>query len=168
MKISSAAKRGLGIAGAVALLAGCSGGMQSALAPSSGSAANARHVSAQALHGVSPTAMKREIRTTKSKGASWSKVRPNTNNSLLYVTNTGNGTVTFYSYANGQGSLALQGTLTGFAYPGQPCSDKAGNVFIPDYSLNVTVEYAHGGTTPIQTLPDGGTGCSVDKSTGNL
>lgn len=168
MKIPSAAKRGLGIAGVVALLAGCSGGTQSALTPSSGGAPNVRHVSAQALHGVSPSAVKREIRTTKSKGASWSKVRPNANNSLLYVTNTGNGTVTFYSYANGQGSLALQGTLTGFIYPGQPCSDKNGNVFIPDYSAGETFEYAHGGTTPIQTLFVGGTGCSVDKSTGNL
>jgi len=89
--------------------------------------------------------------------------------SLLYVTDPGAGAVDFYTYHNGTG-LTLQGQLFGFGYPAQPCSDKAGNVFIPDYTLLTITEFAHGGTTPIQTLLGGisPTSCSIDKTTGNL
>lgn len=89
--------------------------------------------------------------------------------SLLYITDPGAGSVNFYTYHNGSG-LVLQGQIFGFGYPAQPCSDKSGNVFVPDYILATVTEFAHGGTTPIQTLIDPGTptGCSVDKTTGNL
>jgi hypothetical protein len=90
--------------------------------------------------------------------------------SLLYITNQGNGTATVYTYRNG-GGLVLQGTLTGFHQPAQPCVDKAGDVFIPDYLASTITEYAHGGKTPIAVLADPfglPTGCSVDQITGNL
>lgn len=53
------------------------------------------------------------------------------------------------------------------------CSDKNGNVFIPSYYGGAKIiEYAHGGTSPIATLPDSTEGypfaCSVDATTGNL
>jgi hypothetical protein len=63
------------------------------------------------------------------------------------------------------------------AVPNQPqglCADKAGDVFvttsIPNSSSSYVYEYAHGGTRPIATLADPGTGngCAVDPVTGNL
>ncbi len=164
MNVSRAATGAFGIAAAIGLLAGCSGGSQSALAPSSGTASGARAMVRSGK--VSPTTVKRSTAGAISHGKSWA-VKGAAGNSLLYITNTGNGTVTFYAYHNGTVG-ALAGTLTGFSYPGQPCVDKAGNVYIPDYLLSNVQEYAHGGTTPLQVLVPGGTGCSVDKTTGNL
>jgi hypothetical protein len=80
---------------------------------------------------------------------------------LLYVA-TGND-VYVLSYPKGKfvGSLSVTGNNL--------CADKAGNVFIPtsDYEI---LEYAHGGTSPIQTLAAGDLplGCAIDPGTGNL
>jgi phage terminase large subunit-like protein len=66
--------------------------------------------------------------------------------------------------------------LTGFAgSPRGECVDKKGDVFITvlapakSQASNI-VEYAHGGTMPINTFSDewGPIGCSVDPTTGNL
>src|SRR5579871_5251079 len=73
--------------------------------------------------------------------------------SLLYVSNQGNGSVTAYTYVNG-GGLVLVGTLTGFSKPTGMCTDNAGNVWIPDYGTRLISEYAHGGTTPIFTIKE--------------
>ena len=104
------------------------------------------------------------------RGASWAKPNSAAQPSLLYVTNI-TGTVTFYAYQNGN-NLSLQGTLTGFGFPGQPCVDQTGDVFIPDASANTIVEFAHGGTVPLHVLQTGQysepLACSIDKLTGNL
>lgn len=89
------------------------------------------------------------------------------NGDLLYVSNQGNGTVTVYSYA----TRKLVGTLSGFSMPAGLCSDASGDVWITDEGDSDIVEYAHGGTTPINTLSDGSEEpfeCSVDSKTGNL
>jgi hypothetical protein len=86
---------------------------------------------------------------------------------LLYVSNPGNNTVTVYAYR----SRKLVGTLKGFSDPSGLCSDAAGNVWITNQGEYDIIEYAHGGTEPINTLDDSGeqpSGCSVDKTTGNL
>jgi hypothetical protein len=161
----------LGALGAVAMLSACSGGSQSGVSPTSGVMPNGVHSANQAMVGkVSPAWFNGAANAHRNTGKSWSKVAPNSTLALLYVTDPGSGTVEFYDYARGHVS-SLQGTLTGFSYPGQPCVDKAGDVFIPDYALGTVTEFAHGGTTPIQTLTDtfgGPTGCSIDNSTGNL
>ncbi len=89
---------------------------------------------------------------------------------LLYVSD-GVSKVYVYTYPRGR----LEGTLTGFIYPGGECVDSAGDVFItassdPSVSSSTIYEYAHGGTTPIATLNDPGVarGCAVDPTTGNL
>jgi hypothetical protein len=87
--------------------------------------------------------------------------------SLLYVSSVLTNDVYVYSYPKG----TLEGTLTGFSTPYGLCSDSAGNVWIVNDAVNEIVEYAHGGSTPIATLPDPNEypeGCSVDPTTGNL
>jgi hypothetical protein len=86
---------------------------------------------------------------------------------LLYVSNPGNDTVTVYGYQ----SRKLVGTLDGFSSPAGLCADTAGDVWITNEGEHDVIEYAHGGTQPIQTLDDGSeqpSACSVDKTTGNL
>ena len=68
-------------------------------------------------------------------------------------------------------SRKLVGTLDGFSNPAGLCADTAGDVWITNEGEHDVIEYAHGGTQPIQTLDDGSeqpSACSVDKKTGNL
>jgi len=97
-----------------------------------------------------------------SKGAS--------DSDLLYVSNTGDDTFLTYVFVFSYPSGTLVGTLTGFENPGALCVDKVGDVFVPDQNAPDIVEYAHGGTTPIQTLQetDRPTACAIDPTTGNL
>jgi hypothetical protein len=85
---------------------------------------------------------------------------------LLYVTNSGSGTVTVYTYPK----LSYAGELTGFQQPSFDCADKSGNVWIVDYDAGTATQYAHGGTTPINQLSDltEPYACSVDPKSGNL
>lgn len=91
--------------------------------------------------------------------------------SLLYVSNLGSSQVTVYTYLNGAG-LLLVGTLKKFSYPTGMCTDKAGDVWIPDAGTGNVYEYAHGGSTPIDTIEQTGNSrpydCSVDPNTGEL
>ena len=93
------------------------------------------------------------------------------NDDLLYVSDLLAQVVDIYTYRHGH---KLVGTLTGFFNPEGLCVDKAGDVWVTnDTSLGVhqITEYAHGGTTPIQTLndPDGrANGRSVNPKTGDL
>ena len=126
-----------------ALLAGC-GGTQGALsvAPSSVTA-NVAHVS----HGTSWMA-------PEAKG-----------DDLLYATNSAD--VEVYSLPRRR----HVGRLTGFQGADGACVDGQGNVYIVDFDGSDIVEYAHGGTNPINTLADPNAypeGCSVDPTTGNL
>lgn len=84
---------------------------------------------------------------------------------LLYVSNLSE--VNVYSYPQDE----LQGRLTGFSQAGGECSDRKGDVFITDGGTGTIVEYAHGGTSPLETLTSTATqpnGCAIDSRTGNL
>ncbi len=83
---------------------------------------------------------------------------------LLYVADDAVGVYVF-TYPQGQ----LVGQI-GVDSPFGICSDKAGNVFIPDSMDSKVVEYAHGGTSPIATLYPNAQPfyCSVDPASGNL
>jgi hypothetical protein len=86
---------------------------------------------------------------------------------LLYVSDLGNDLVDVYSYPHGK----LKGTLSGFQAVHSGCVDAAGDVFITSSHNSEILEFAHGGTKPIETLEDGGygpVGCSVDPANGNL
>lgn len=86
---------------------------------------------------------------------------------LLYVADGNNGDVYVYSYPQGK----LTGTLTGFNDPAGLCVDKKGDVFITENYGHDILEYAHGGTTKLQTLGDSvyqAYDCKVDPKSGDL
>jgi hypothetical protein len=85
---------------------------------------------------------------------------------LLYVSDVSTNDVYMLSYPSG----SLVGTLTGFGSPQGLCSDGAGDVFVTDAKDADIVEFAHGGTTPLQTLQGSArpNSCAVDSTTGNL
>jgi hypothetical protein len=78
---------------------------------------------------------------------------------LIYVENAETGDVNVYDYANGE----QVGTIDEFIISG--CVDAKGNVYLVKFAGDSVLEYAHGGTEPIQTYTPGGelAGCSVDS-----
>jgi hypothetical protein len=148
----------LSISAAGALLAGCGGGLQSAI-------------------GVPDAAQQgRAAATHASRSGSW--MLPEAKyDTLLYVsiqteccTGSGND---LYAFAYPSGKLVGELDVTSDSMYGL-CADTKGDVFVTaysDYYFGSTIyEYAHGGTSPIATLSDpwNGDGCSVDPTTGNL
>jgi hypothetical protein len=84
---------------------------------------------------------------------------------LLYVSGEATNSVYVYSYPK----ATLVGTLTGFNAPSGECTGKNGDVYILNGGGNTVDVYAHGGTTPIETLDlpgYPGLSCSVDSKTG--
>lgn len=100
----------------------------------------------------------------KSHGHSWMLTEAQSG-ALIYATGGCGGTCVI-SYSDG----ALVGSLgTGTPNRSGACSDAKGNVFIAGGST--VTEFAHGGTSPINTLNlpgDEALGCSVDPISGNL
>jgi hypothetical protein len=108
------------------------------------------------------------IATHAAPGKSWMLPEARSQK-LLYVSNPPQGYVDVFSYPTGK----LVGMLTGLS-PGGACVDSGGDVFIitsgPGPHESSVLEYAHGASSPEQTLSDPGLGyaCSVDPATGNL
>lgn len=117
---------------------------------------------------IAPLGPVPQTRLHQPLGRSWMSPAASKHD-LLYV-NDGESNVYVYTYPQGQ----LVGTLTGFSSPTGECVDHAGDVFITAASeesgSGVIYEYAHGGTTPIETLGDSDPafGCAVDPRSGNL
>jgi hypothetical protein len=110
---------------------------------------------------VSPRVALRQAQGDKS----WMK--PAAKKSDLLYLDEETGDVLVYSYPKGE----LMGTLTGLPEPQGECVDKKGDVFFTTFAAQQIVEYAHGGTSPINTLSNPGEymeGCSVDTKTGDL
>jgi hypothetical protein len=106
------------------------------------------------------------VATHTARGGSWMLPEAKSED-LLYISNDGDATVSVFAYRSGR----LVGTLTGFGVPWGLCSDKAGNVFVTDWSKEQVVEYLHGGSNPIKTLEDpyySPDDCAVDPLTGDL
>ena len=133
------------ICAAAAMLTGCGGG---------------HGAGALGMQGLTPAASQSASRRSwMNPGAKSRK--------LLYVSGGNFNEVFVYTYPKSK----LVGTLTGFQYPASPCTDKDGDVWIPNWDGANIVEYAHGGTSVISTLsvPNMTPGdCSVDPTTGNL
>jgi NHL repeat len=86
---------------------------------------------------------------------------------LLYISDPGTDDVDVYSYPKGK----MVGVLTGFNEPWGLCSDRDGNIFVADVWNYRVVEYAHGGSSPIQKMHRQNAhpiSCSVDPSSNRL
>ncbi|HEX3368722.1 MAG TPA: hypothetical protein VHS56_04025, partial [Candidatus Cybelea sp.] len=66
---------------------------------------------------------------------------------LLYVGDWATNDVDVYDYANGK----QVGTLTGFSEPYGQCVDAKGDIYITNFGAGNAVEYAHGGSTVLNT-----------------
>jgi hypothetical protein len=153
MNISKSAGYALAAGACAAIFAGCSAGSPAAFGPSPSS-------SQASIHGVSSG-------VHPDRGRSW--MSPEAKKSdLLYVTDSSTYDVYVYSFPKGK----LVGTLTNQNNPAGMCTDSKGDVYVTQlYGGGHIVEYAHGGTNPINTLSDSSYepgACSVDPTTGNL
>ena len=83
--------------------------------------------------------------------ASWmSPIR--THDRLIYVSDVGTDDVNVYAFE----LRNLVGQLTGFNEPQGMCTDSHGNVYVTNTLDSNILEFAHGGTSPIQTFDDAG------------
>ncbi len=100
------------------------------------------------------------VRPAQSK--SWMSPLAKGKSKLLYVSAFNGSDVYVYDYPSG----TQVGTLTGFSSPAGQCVDAKGDVYITNMTSGVVDEYAHGGSSPINTFNTSGDafGCSVDKN----
>lgn len=168
MKISSLAKYAVGVTVAAAMLAACSAGGNSGFGPSG--VAPMGHES-----GLTPLSAQRIAALTMPRwhggavhtdhGKSWmTPDKKKKKSSLLYVGDWGTNDV--YVFSGFPKSTKLVGTLTGFDEPYGMCVDKKGDVYVGNFGNGETIEYAHGGTSALNTYTTSGytIGCSVDAS----
>ena len=141
IRIIGLSRRALGIALAVAMLAGCGQAQTGGAMPISSTSTQAK---AHTMSGSS--------------------------GDLLYVSDGRKG-VRIFAFPQGD----LVGIITGLVNARSQCANKYGNIFITQGGSGLggnIVEFAHGGTSPINTLalpsfqvPQA---CSVDRATGNV
>jgi hypothetical protein len=103
---------------------------------------------------------------THSRAGSWMSPDAAHIKELIYASD--NGTVNVYDYDTG----AQVGSLTGFNNPYGQCVDKRGDVFLTTSigSVGEVLEYAHGGSEPVETFETDGNpvGCSNSPVGGDL
>ncbi|HEY2474445.1 MAG TPA: hypothetical protein VGI19_06545 [Candidatus Cybelea sp.] len=94
------------------------------------------------------------------RGNSWMSPAAKRSPALLYVSSWQTNDVNVYDLSSGH----EVGQLTGFQAPYGQCVDRNGDVYITDYTDGQVFEYAHGGTTLLNTYDSGGfpIGCAVD------
>lgn len=175
MNISTSAKYAIGVAAAVALLAGCSGGSPS-VPGTTGMTPSTTHD-----HSGRPLPLMLAMRLTNAAGLA-PVIHPNNHKNwmdpdlrrhkhrvLVYSANENENQVDVYPYSSS--GTKVKGELTsGIDDPYGLCSDSHGNVWITSFVGAGLTEYAHGATSPTTTLTDTGAaiGCAVDPTTGNV
>jgi len=139
---------------ALTLSAGC-GGSQATSAPPAAAMLTGQMATSPQAHSMPRPSLVREA------GHPWMHAPKRVKSMLLYVSDWANNGVNAYDYKTGE----QVGALTGFDEPYGQCVDDRGNVFITNYGDGETMEFAHGGTSPLKTFFTDGTplGCSVDK-----
>lgn len=102
--------------------------------------------------------------------AAWSRSAGHEKGALLYVSDPGAGTVTFYSYPG----LKPRGTLTGLSDPLGLCVDPATqDVWVVDANARALFEFERGGTAPVRKLSISAyypelVSCAVNPKNGDL
>lgn len=167
MSLPSRATGALSVLTAAAILAACANS-GSQYAPTSSIVRQSDSARLQVLRAeISTAKIPPNLILRPDRGASWMSAQAAASTALLYLSDGNSNDVYIYSWPN----LTLVGTLTGFNLPQGMCVDKAGNVWITSTLASQIFEYAHGGTTPINTLDDPGEyplGCWVNPRNGDL
>ncbi len=169
MTFSNFVHRLIGFAAGAALMAGCSAaGVQPTTNASAASANSSTHLSPDVQRLIMMTRADHEVPMRSSAFfRSWmehvSAAAP-----LLYVADNGYypAVVDVFNFSTG----AMVGQVAdSFEYLYNPCSDKAGNVYVPDFKSGVVYEIQYRTTTVIKSWSGNGNpiGCSVNGS-GNL
>lgn len=146
------------------LLAACSAagsGAGPANSPPNGRESGLTTLSAQRLAALTmPHYQSGPVRT--DRGKSW--MRPGTNklSRLAYIGDWGTNDVYVFDYP----TMEQVGTLTGFDEPYGMCVDQKGDIFVANFGNGELIEYAHGGSSPINTYASDGyaIGCSISPS----
>lgn len=147
-------------------LTACSG-VGTGLAPSSPTQEQNAGRPTETTRAVSPRSLfGKSVVTHANHNPSW--MAPNAKkDQLLYASDVSADAVNVYSLPSG----AQVGTLTGLSEPAGECSDRYGNVYIANVLTEQILEYAHGGTSPINTWQEDNEepySCAIDPKTGNL
>ncbi len=176
MHSAQSAKHVLSIAAAAALLAGCSGGATSQLAPGANSAIGAAGV----IHNghllttsvLNPKFASRESNTQPRTQPRTHPLRGKiaANLKTLWLSGSGYNEIQIYTFPSGKYIGTAPPPPEGFSEPQGMCSDKAGDVFVANTENSTIDEYAGSGTF-MQALSDPGefpVGCGVDPASGTL
>ena len=173
MRILTSAKYALGVTAAVAVLAACSSGGGSQIAPSGpsmGASAIGRPAGYGQLKGQKSymIAAKSNAHGTIKHFKQW--MEPGAvKNRLLYVSDFSANVVQVYNYPSQGTQNPPAGTLTGFSNPQGLCTDRNNNVYVDNTGGENVLEYPYGGTSPTASWNDSGeypVGCSIDPTDG--
>jgi hypothetical protein len=171
MYSGQSAKHVLSVA-AAALLASCSSGATSQLAPASKSATVATRVMRNG-HSLTTSVRNPKFAFPRSNErlqshALHGKIAANVK--TLWMSDSGDNAVQIFTFPSGTYIGAAPAPPEGFSEPQGMCSDKAGNVFVANTENSTIDEYAGNGTFT-QALSDPGeypVGCAVDPKSGTL
>jgi hypothetical protein len=164
----------LAVCGAVAILAGCSGGGSGSPSSALGSTGlNATQPGALALghhHDGFMGLVEGARHPDHQKSWRSPELKKDVNGRQLWISDPGTNDVYIYNMP----SLTLVATLTGFDQPQGECSDSSGDVWVTNTGYksgnHVIYEYSHDAVL-MKTLTDSTglpVGCAWDKTTGNL
>ncbi len=180
MRMLTSAKYALSVTAAVAVLAACSGGSGSQVAPGGNSVVpNGAHQVMGGNHkvGLSTLVTPPRVKPNFHNVPFVHQVKPNccARQKTLFITDAFGGTaetgaVYMFDYKTGASLGTLAQPPETFLEPQGACTDKSGNVYIVNTEESTVNEYDHSGTF-ITALADPGqfpVGCASDRSTGNL
>jgi len=179
MKISNSAKYVIGVAAAVALLAGCTGNGGSGLTPSSGVAPSHQAMGSNHKVNLSETlVVPRSVHANLHRVIKNERiVKPNccALQKTLFVSDAFGGSlftgaIYMFDYVTGASLGQVAAPPEGFSEVQGGCADASGNVYFANTALSTVDEYNHSGTY-VATISDPGqypVGCSYDRSSGDL
>lgn len=165
MKVFGSVRRASGIALGAALLASCSAnGSTPSLDGSSAAPQSAHGRSFQDLNRLFAMSNARHQGLPAMQHPlthSWMHKAPPGTTGILWATNLEYATVDLIAYPSGE----LRGQVSGFSYPYGDCSDKHGNVYVADFSLEKGFAISPSGSVIASWSTGGETiGCSVNKA----
>ncbi|MBV8725779.1 MAG: hypothetical protein JO078_01605 [Candidatus Eremiobacteraeota bacterium] len=136
-------QRALGLAGALAALAGCGEG-----APQPPAAVSLAPIQSQiSTAAKSPTGL--AVRAERAATPSWMDSRA-AKGALLYISDSSLNDVFAFTWPK----LRLVGNLSGLHFPQGLCVDAGANVYVTDTARSQVLEYPHGSAKSIKRLAD--------------